>query len=95
MTILSKFDLPNSYCLWYYEDLEEKADWLTDWLNQSINDEADCRTAPATPDPLKTKKNKHATPDKGHISALQLLRFGIYTVLEDSERKEHSLKMND
>ena len=31
--------------LWYYEDLEEKDDLLTDL----INDEAVCRTAPATP----------------------------------------------
>ena len=40
--------------LWYYEDLEEKADLLTDWLNQWINDEAVYRTAPATPGLLKT-----------------------------------------
>ena len=31
--------------LWYYEDMEEKADLLTDW----IYDEAVYRTAPATP----------------------------------------------
>ena len=31
--------------LWYYEDLEEKAHWLTDWLN----DKAVYRTALATP----------------------------------------------
>ena len=31
--------------LWYYEDLEEKADWM----NQSMNEEAVYWTAPATP----------------------------------------------
>ena len=35
--------------LWYYEDLEEK----DDSLNQSVNDEAVYRTAPATPGLLK------------------------------------------
>ena len=34
---------------WYYEDLDEK----NDWLNQSINIEAAFRTAPATPGLLK------------------------------------------
>ena len=36
--------------LWYFEDLEETADWLTD----SINNEGVCRTAPATPGLLNT-----------------------------------------
>ena len=31
--------------LWYYEDLEEK----DDWMNQLMNDKAVYRTAPATP----------------------------------------------
>ena len=31
--------------LWYYEDLEEK----DDWLNKQINDVDVYRTAPATP----------------------------------------------
>ena len=35
--------------LWYYEDSEEKADWLNQWMN----DEAVYRTAPATQDLLK------------------------------------------
>ena len=35
--------------LWYYEDLEEKADWTT----ELINDKAVYRTAPATPGLLK------------------------------------------
>ena len=35
--------------LWYYEDLEEKDEWLNQW----INDEAVYRTAPATPGLLK------------------------------------------
>ena len=46
MNILSNFSsLALTVCdLWYYEDLEEKAHWLT----QSMNDEAVYRTAPAT-----------------------------------------------
>ena len=32
-----------------YEDLEEKADWLTESVNQWINDEAVYRTSPAPP----------------------------------------------
>ena len=39
--------------LWYYEDLEEKAHGLTEWMNQSMNDETVYRTAPATPGLLK------------------------------------------
>ena len=35
--------------LWYYEDLEEKAYVLSEWINQWINHEALHRTAPATP----------------------------------------------
>ena len=31
--------------LWYYEDLEEKDDWVTEWINY----EAVYRTAPSTP----------------------------------------------
>ena len=34
--------------LWYYEDLEEKADGVTESINQLINDEAVYGTAPAT-----------------------------------------------
>ena len=40
--------------LWYYEDLEEKADWVTEIINLLINDKAVYRTAPATPGLLKT-----------------------------------------
>ena len=31
VNILSKFQLPSSYCLWFmmFYDLEEKADWIT------------------------------------------------------------------
>jgi hypothetical protein len=36
--------------IWYYEDLEEK----DEWINQLINYEAVYRTAPATPGLLKT-----------------------------------------
>ena len=39
--------------LWYLEDWEEKADGLTEW----INNEGVCRTAPATPDLLNTSCN--------------------------------------
>ena len=48
--------------LWYYEDLEEKADWLTDL----INDKAVYRTAPATPGLL----NIHTHTCKIHILAV-------------------------
>ena len=37
----------------FYEDLEEKAHWLT----ESVNDKAVYRTAPATPGLLKSKEN--------------------------------------
>ena len=53
VNILSKFELPSSYCFWfiiYYEDLEEMADSLSDL----INDEAFYRTAPVTPGLLLT-----------------------------------------
>ena len=35
--------------LWYYEDLEEKDDWLNQWMNELISDKTVYRTAPATP----------------------------------------------
>ena len=40
--------------LWYYKDLEEKADWLTDLMNC----EAVYRTAPATPGSVKKAYDK-------------------------------------
>ena len=48
--ILSKFQLPSSYGLWFMISwrLGGKG-WLTHSLTQSINDEGVCRTAPATP----------------------------------------------
>ena len=39
VNILSKFQLSSPYGFWfilYFEDLEEKADWLTDWINQLL-----------------------------------------------------------
>ena len=36
-----------------FEDLEEKDHWLTEVLTAWINDEAVCRTGPATPGLLK------------------------------------------
>ena len=39
--------------LWYYEDLEEKTHGLNQLINESVNDEAVYRTAPATPGMLK------------------------------------------
>ena len=52
VNIVSKVQLPLTLCdFWYYEDLEEKADWLTDWL--VINYKAVYRTAPATQGLLK------------------------------------------
>ena len=58
--ILSKFQLPSSYCLflWYYEDIEEKADLLNESMNQWIIDEAVYRRAPATLGLLNTIQKK-------------------------------------
>ena len=64
VNILSRFQLTSSYGLWYFEDLEEKADWLTEWINQSIIYEGVCRTAPATPGLLITIQNL-PTPKNG------------------------------
>ena len=48
VNILSKFQLPSYSGLWFmiFRRLGGKG-WLTDWMNEWINDEADCRTAPA------------------------------------------------
>ena len=35
--------------LWYFELLEEKANWLTDWINKWMTNQAVCRTALTTP----------------------------------------------
>ena len=48
--ILSKFQLPSSYRLWFMILWRSGGKGsLTDWINQWINDEAVYRTAPATP----------------------------------------------
>ena len=38
----------------WFEDLEEKDDWINESMNELINDEGVCRTAPATQGLLKT-----------------------------------------
>ena len=43
--------------LWYFEDLEEKADWLIHWQTESINNKGFCRPDPATPG-LLTRRGK-------------------------------------
>ena len=50
VNILSKFQLPSSSGWWFmiFWRLGGKG-WLTDWLSELMNDEADCRTAPASP----------------------------------------------
>ena len=51
VNILSKFQLPSSYCLWFM------ILWRSGgkgWLNESMNYEAVYRTAPATPGLLKS-----------------------------------------
>ena len=50
VNILSKFQRPSSSGLWFmiFWRLGWK-DWMTESMNQWINHEADCRTAPATP----------------------------------------------
>ena len=35
--------------LWYFEDLEEKDEWLSQWMNGWISDKDVFRRAPATP----------------------------------------------
>ena len=48
--IPSKFQLPSSYCLWFMIILRSGGKgWLNYLINESINDEAVYRTAPATP----------------------------------------------
>ena len=57
VTCLERWTFPQNFSslaltvcdLWYYEDLEEKAHWVNQLMNESINDEAVYRTAPATP----------------------------------------------
>ena len=51
VNILSKFQLPSSYGLWFMTSWRSRGKgWPTEW----INDGGDCRTAPATPGLLKT-----------------------------------------
>ena len=48
--LLSKFQLLRSYCSWFMILWRfGGTSWRTDWLSESINYEAACRTAPATP----------------------------------------------
>ena len=54
VTIISKFQLPSSYRLWFM------ILWRSGgkgWLNELINDEAVYRTAPATPGLLKSPRH--------------------------------------
>ena len=52
--ILSKFQLPSSNRLWFMMLWRSGGKgWVTEWINQLINDEAVYRTAPATPGLLK------------------------------------------
>ena len=122
MNILSKFQLPSSYRLWMkvcwrYTELRRyfhKGHLINYWINYSVSEGGDCRTAPATPGMLtrrgslvdnrpspdklhhfvkkkKTLDTWHVTYDTWHmvggehslkISAPQLLRFGIDSVLK-------------
>ena len=55
VNILSKFQLPSSYRLWFMILWRSGGKGsLTDWINEWINDEAVYRTAPATPGLLIT-----------------------------------------
>ena len=50
VNILSKFQLPSSYRLWFMILWRSGGKGsVAEWINQSINDEAVYRTAPATP----------------------------------------------
>ena len=50
VNIPSKFQLPSSYCLWFMIIWRSgRKGWLTELINEWMNDEAVYRTAPATP----------------------------------------------
>ena len=50
VNILSKFQLPSSYCFWFMILWRsERKGSLNEWMNELIIDEAVYRTAPATP----------------------------------------------
>ena len=50
--------------LWYYEDLEEKAHRMNEWMNESMNYEAVYRTAPATPGLLNNLRWRFKSQNK-------------------------------
>ena len=55
VNILSKFQPPSSYCLWFMILLRSGGKgWLNELIKESINHEAVYRTAPATPGLLNT-----------------------------------------
>ena len=66
--------------LWYHEDLEEKADGLTDWMNEAINYEAVCRKGPTTPGPFKS-----AESGLHNISLTECI-WSSYEVLQKSKK---------
>ena len=69
VNILSKFQLPSSYCLWVMILWRFWGKgWLTDWLNYSVNDEAVSSTAPATPGLLINLKARNLLNVIGHYS---------------------------
>ena len=79
MKIVSKFQLPRSFGLgvkvsWRFWT----KGWLAEWMNESIIDEAVCRTAPATPG-LLIRKGWPAF--KGQMIQE---RFGQYMILKKS-----------
>ena len=85
--------------LWYYEDLEEKADWIGQWINQLINHEAVYRTAPATPGLLNITLHKFGFKKyniKTHIELFQsccffFQNFNLMKVLTSKECPQYIL----
>ena len=56
VNILSKFQLPSSYRLWFMILWRcGGKGWIAEWMNEWMNDEAVYRTAPATPGLLNTE----------------------------------------
>ena len=73
VNILSKFQLPSSYCLWFMILWRSGGKgWRTDWINQWMNNEAVYRTAQATPGLLIT----YIRHTKLHPSPLSFVYHG-------------------
>ena len=73
VNILSKFQLPSSSCLWYYEDLEEKGHWI----NHLMIYKAVYRTGPATPGLLIIETDYATSYLPNDVNSIVLFNFVI------------------